>query len=57
MKIKLNSQREWEELPKNSKEGLYIDGKLFQAILNIFYIISKDWECVFQIDGLEGSGK
>lgn len=57
MKIQLDSKGEWEELPKGSKEGVYIDGKLFQVVLNIFYILSKDWDCVFQIDGLEGSGK
>lgn len=57
MKIKLNKNNEWEELPKGSKEGVYIDGKLYQIILNIFFIIAKSWDCVIVIDGKEGSGK
>jgi len=57
VKIQLNSKGEWEKLPPYSKEGVYINEKLFNVMLNILRIINQNWDCIFLIDGIEGSGK
>ncbi len=50
-------KKEWIELEKGSKEGIYLDGFLKKRLDNVSRIISKDWDCCFIIDGIEGSGK
>lgn len=40
----------------NGKE-IYLDPMLKQKLDNVKKIIKKDWDCVFLIDGIEGSGK
>jgi len=58
MKVKYNNQtNKWDELPLDSNEGMYLDGKLKIKLDNIKFIIKKNWDAPFMIDGLEGSGK
>jgi len=58
MKIEFNEKtEEWEVLPPHSKEGIYTDGNLFKKINNIKMIQDKGWDCVINLDGIEGSGK
>lgn len=40
----------------NGKE-IYLDGFLHKKLDNVKKIMAKDWDCVFLIDGIEGSGK
>lgn len=60
MKLKYNKEKkEWIELPKGSKEegSIYLDGYLKEKLDNVRHIISKNWDCVFIIDGDERIGK
>jgi len=57
MKVALNEKKEWVELPKGSKEGLYIDGYHKQNLDVARTIIKKDWDMIFVYDGYEGTGK
>lgn len=58
VKVKYDKdKKEWIELEKGSKEGIYLDGFLKKRLDNVLYIQSKDWDCCFVIDGVEGSGK
>ena len=58
MKVMYDEQKkEWIELPPDSKEGMYIDGKLKIKLDSIKSILKKNWDAPFMIDGLEGSGK
>lgn len=45
------------ELPKESKEGFYIHGTLKFKLDNVKKVLKKNWDVVFLIDGMEGSGK
>lgn len=56
MKIKLVDGK-WIELPKFSKDGMYINEFLKRKMDNILKIQEKGWDAVFLIDGIEGSGK
>ena len=58
MKIKFDENKnEWIELPKYSKDGIYIDKKLFAKLKNIRMIQGKGYDCVFIIDGDRRTGK
>jgi len=58
MKVEFNEKtKQWEQLPLRSKEGMYLDGRLKRKLDAIREIQKKDWDCVFLIDGMEGSGK
>lgn len=58
MKIQFNEKTdEWEKLPDFSEDGYYIDGMLWNILNNVFLIIRKNFDCVFLIDGMEGTGK
>lgn len=58
MKIEFDEQKqEWVELPKYSKEGIYIDGKLKQRLDFVRKILKENWDAPILIDGAERSGK
>lgn len=58
MKVEYDEQKkEWVQLELNSKEGMYIDGKLKERLDNIKEILKYKWDAPIMIDGLEGSGK
>lgn len=58
MKIKFDKEKkEWIELPPYSKEGFYIDRKLFQKLMAVKMIQKKRYDCVFIIDGDRRTGK
>jgi len=40
-----------------NKETIYLDNLLKKKLDNVKLIMSKDWDCIFLIDGIEGSGK
>lgn len=50
-------EKEWIELPKGSKQGLYIDGYHKGTLDTARKIIKADWDMVFVYDGFEGTGK
>ena len=52
-----DKKKEWIELEKGSRDGIYLDGFLKKRLDNVLFIQSKDWDCCFIIDGVEGSGK
>lgn len=57
VKVKINGKGEWEALPPNSEEGIYLDGYLKKKLDNVLKINKNNWDCVILIDGIEGSGK
>lgn len=58
MKIKYNSTtKEWEELPKGSKEGMFIDPILKRLLDKYRSLLKQDLDAVVVIDGYEGAGK
>lgn len=57
VKVGLNTKNEWVVLPKDTKNGLYIDGYLKENLDTAKNVIRKDWDMIFVYDGYEGSGK
>lgn len=58
MKLKFDKQkRTWIILPKYSKEGIYLDGKLKLKLDNVKKILSKKYDCLILISGGERVGK
>lgn len=58
VKVLYNSKKKiWDTLPKDSKEGRYIDGILKDNLDIATDVIKKDFDMVFVIDGMEGAGK
>ena len=60
VKIKYDKQKkEWVQLDPNSKDkdAMSYDGYLLQKLQNVKKLMSKEWDVVFLIDGIEGSGK
>ena len=58
MKINFdNKKQEWIELEKGSKEGIYIEPKLYEKLKNIKKIQKKGYDTLFLIDGDRRTGK
>lgn len=58
VKVQYNQNtQDWEELPKGSEKGIYIDGYMKQNLDRAREVIQKDLDMIFLYDGYEGSGK
>lgn len=57
VKVQVNEEGEWEELPPRDSRGMYIDGYHKQNLDVARKIVKKDWDMVFVYDGYEGTGK
>lgn len=56
MKVKFVNGK-WIELPKNSKEGFYLDSHLKRRLDNVRKIQDKDWSATLLLDGDTRTGK
>lgn len=60
VKVKLDKEnKKWDVLTEESQQqpDLIIDGYLKQKLDNIKYLQANNWDCLFIIVGIEGSGK
>ena len=60
VKVKFDKQKkEWIQLDPKSKDedAISYDGYLLKKLDNVKKLMSKEWDVVFLIDGIEGSGK
>ncbi len=58
MKIKFDkTKKEWIELDSESKEGIYIDGFLYDKLKNVRKILKKGFDCPIILDGGRREGK